>query len=165
MNEIEWVKNFLQYPDLDECKIINIYRFTLIWNLFETKCCNKDAKISKVSEYLENTELNFSSQIILKVWKHFKTRYVKNNDISDSFNSFEFKNDSIKESVKTILKKENPTLSEKLDSLLKICFRLRNNLYHGEKAVEKLYQQNKNFEMANTFLMELIEVKTNRRIN
>ena len=55
--------------------------------------------------------------------------------------------------------KEETTNQEKLQSLLYIAFRLRNNLFHGSKEVEKLYEQNENFKQINSLLMVIIEQK------
>jgi len=52
---------------------------------------------------------------------------------------------------------ENPSCEEMIEALLKIAFRLRNNLFHGEKQIEKLYEQNENFKQINLLLMNLIE--------
>ena len=54
---------------------------------------------------------------------------------------------------------ESSSNQEKMEALLRIAFRLRNNLYHGEKEVSKLYDQNENFKQINRLLMALIDAK------
>jgi len=65
---------------------------------------------------------------------------------------------SCKEKVKKILLRgDDATPQEKAEALIKIIFRLRNNLFHGEKDVGKLYEQNESFAYANQFLLNIVE--------
>ena len=68
-------------------------------------------------------------------------------ETTSTFDSFEFKSGDKKDVVKRILLEgESSSNQEKMEALLRIAFRLRNNLYHGEKEVSKLYDQNENFK-------------------
>jgi len=93
------------------------------------------------------------------VFDYFKNRYVTNGQPTDPYKTFEFKSKKIKSDVFGYLSRETPSNEQKLKALLCIAFRLRNNLFHGQKQVDKLYEQNENFKQINLFLMNLIENK------
>ena len=65
-----------------------------------------------------------------------------------------------KEFIQNKLCDSTPSIKDKIQSILYIAFRLRNNLYHGEKDVSTLYDQNENFKQINLFLMEVIDKKS-----
>jgi hypothetical protein len=103
------------------------------------------------------------SNLLNEIFQYFKNRYIENGDANDIFNRFDFGREpastTYKNFVKDRLLKEETTNQEKLQSLLYIAFRLRNNLFHGSKEVEKLYEQNENFKQINSLLMVIIEQK------
>jgi len=164
--EKQWLESNRYYGELDESKLTSIFYFTLIWNLFESECCNKFARIdihpqqlaTKYSEGLDSSMMN-------EVWRHFQHRYIKKGKPSRLFKDFVFKSNDKKDWVEVVLKANDAaSRQDKMEALLRIAFRLRNNLYHGEKDVRKLYEQNENFRQINRLLMALIEAKQGRRV-
>ena len=158
-NEKLWLEAHQYYPDLDESKLTSIFYFTLIWNLFEKNCCDENAQIN---EHAPGLAVSHSESIseLPSIWRHFQTRYVHDGETTSTFDSFEFKSGDKKDVVKRILLEgESSSNQEKMEALLRIAFRLRNNLYHGEKEVSKLYDQNENFKQITRLLMALIDAK------
>lgn len=165
MNELEWLKANRYYPeDIDESKLKNIFYFTLIWNLFEKECCNSDAKInSDPKEIAEKVYDRIETELLDQVFEYFQNRYVNEGKTNNLFENFKFgKNGNdgkvYKEFVKDKLT-EDSEQKNKVQALLYIAFRLRNNLYHGIKDVSKLYGQNENFRQINVLMMHIIDVK------
>ncbi len=166
MNELEWLKSNRYYAeDIDETRLKNIFYFTLVWNIFEKECCNNDAKInSDPKQIAEKVQDKLDTQLTDGVFDYFKDRYIKDGVTNELFNGFKFgKNGSDGEIYKAFVKDklimENPTQQEKIQALLYIAFRLRNNLYHGIKNVSRLYEQNENFRQINTLIMSIIDKK------
>ena len=161
MDEVlKWIQK-KYYNELNEQKIKEILYFTLIWNIFENKCCDRNAKISTHPRKIAQNINGVSEQKINQIFDYFKNRYIANGTINKIFKDFSFdKNNSFneyKKFVKEKLEAQKVILKEQIQVLLYIAFRLRNNLYHGVKDVKKLYEQNENFRQINIFLMEIID--------
>lgn len=161
MQEKEWLQNNRYYSELDEDKLKSVLYFSLIWNVYEKELCDKDGKIRQhPEEHSETFAEKLNSNLLAGVFGYFKNRYVSNNGLpTEHFNTFEFQIEQVKTEVYGYLSSANPSNKDKLKALLCIAFRLRNNLFHGIKDVEKLYEQNENFRQINLLLMNLIENK------
>lgn len=161
MTELEWLQNNRYYHELDESKLKSVFYFGLIWNVYEKELCDQDGKIRQHSEdhsmiFAEKLNPN----LLARVFGYFKNRYVSNNGLpTEHFKTFEFQIEHVKTEVYGYLSSANPSNRDKLKALLCIAFRLRNNLFHGIKDVDKLYEQNENFRQINLLLMNLIENK------
>lgn len=160
-NELSWFgKGYYPNRLIDESKLKNIFYFTLVWSSFEYKCCNRSGAIGrskeiakKISESKESKEIE---EIANRVYKYFKDRYIKGGETTKHFENFKFSDK--KKEVEDTLKNEAPSFEDKLRSLLYIAFRLRNNLYHGEKWEYDLPEQNENFKQINRFLAKIVDV-------
>lgn len=169
MSEKQWLENNRYYPAIDETKLTSIFYFSLVWNIFEKECCDKYAEIGfhpRCLSKLLSDKVNMA--LVDTVFMYFKNRYVVNAKINSIFNGFQFgreNNDGqvYKDFTRKVLINHNPSNQEKLQALLYIAFRLRNNLFHGIKEVEKLYEQNENFKQINSLLMAIIEQKSHCR--
>lgn len=165
MSEKQWLESNRYYPTIEEEKLKSIFYFSLVWNIFEKECCHKNASIGNhPKNFADKLSNNIDSNLLNEIFQYFKNRYIENGDANDIFNRFDFGREpassTYKNFVKDRLLKEETTNQEKLQSLLYIAFRLRNNLFHGIKDVEKLYEQNENFKQINSLLMAIIEQKS-----
>lgn len=162
MFEKNWIKTKYYYDSLQESKISNILYFGLIWSIFEDEVCNNNAKIDSsrsLSLKLVNALDSTSKTTISKIWNYFTNRYInEDGSVKEMFTSFKFNQNDDKQFVEYALKKrKNASYEEKSEAILRIVFRLRNNLLHGEKDVSALYSQNENFKNANKFLILFID--------
>lgn len=157
--EKEWFVSNRYYPELDDSKLRSIFYFSLIWNIYEKELCDKYAHIQTHPDLHSQKYHNQVDQNILdSVFEYFKKRYILDGQPTDLFKAFKFeKSPVIKNEVLEYLKSEELSSENKLTALLYIAFRLRNNLFHGEKAVFQLYDQNENFRQINLLLMHLID--------
>lgn len=162
-NEFDWLKKYKSYGEFSLAKISSILIFSYIWNIFEKDVCNKNAQIRNVSQYIDSLlYIEKRNEVIDDLWNYFKNRYTDKNNFSDKFESFVFNDDCIKEKVKESLLNTSATTTEKMETMLRIVFRLRNNLFHGEKDITRLYEQNELFYKANhllTIVLDLISHK------
>jgi hypothetical protein len=60
--------------------------------------------------------------------------------------------------LRRALSNENVDRSDLASALLLIVYRYRNNLFHGEKWLYQMRDQNDNFAQANSVLMRAIEL-------
>lgn len=160
MFEKEWLKNNRYYYQIDETKLNSIFYFSLIWNIYEKELCGKEGSIrvhpkQHSAQYAEK----INQELLSQVFDYFHNRYVLNGIRTEKYESFEFKSENIKKEVFEYLTLNKPTVKQMLNALLLIAFRLRNNLFHGEKQVEMLYEQNENFAQINSILTHLIDIK------
>lgn len=160
MSEKEWLKSNRSYVDLDEQQLTSIFYFPLIWNIFEKELCNKNAKIGTHPDNISSDYAALiDSEVLSGVFSHFKKRYIRDGKATSLFKNFEFKTPSTIKGETFDILNSSDCATLQLKALLYIAFRLRNNLYHGEKEVNKLYEQNENFKQINLLLMALIDKK------
>lgn len=160
MIEKEWLESNRNYVDLNELRLTSIFYFPLIWNIFEKELCNKRAYIKPHAKNISRKYAALvNAEVLSNVFSYFKERYISDEQETSLFTNFEFQDCEIKKETLKILKSSDNTNILQLKALLYIAFRLRNNLFHGEKDVNKLYEQNENFKQINLLLMALIDKK------
>jgi len=157
MNELNWIKQEFGLLSLESQEIQHILNFGLVWNIFE---CLVSSAIRDSESLAQTYSDKIDYDILDNVFQHFKTRYIDNYVETTNFTNFKFNPNDGKEIVSAILKDSNPTNQKKLEAILKIIFRLRNNLFHGEKDIQTIPSQNENFKYANMLLMEIIQKRT-----
>lgn len=169
ISEKEWLEQNWIHDILDEKKIQSILYFTLIWNIFERKVCKKDVSISNYrTEIVDRYFEQLDEVLVDNIFGYFKERYLDNsNSVNSVFENFKFNivgsENFYKATVRNSILARNPSKQEKIEALLFIISRLRNNLYHGEKKTKEFYGQNDNFRQANLLLMEIIQVYKERQ--
>ena len=61
--------------------------------------------------------------------------------------------------MKAIIENNSSTVEDKLLFCLFSAYRVRNNLFHGEKEPKKMWEQNDLFEQTNSLLIKALEAK------
>lgn len=164
----------LGYPnEISEEKIESILWFGIVWSLFEKICCKNWAKINKHTPMWAKNVDEIDTRILNAAWSHFQERYISEGKPKHSFEdpNFNFCPNDKKEWVEKILKLGHEASDrEKCEALLRIIFRLRNNLFHGVKkiygkrGIDELYDQERNFYHANRLLLEFVKLKRSGNI-
>lgn len=168
-NELEWINQFFDNAvDVQNDGIERVRNFVLLWNMFETFGCNKNANIRTIRIAVENINatVQISNEMLNPFVDYFNDRYFNDNSTSkEIFEGLKFRGgDDIqaKEEVRLILTRQIHESKEVLKGLLFILFRFRNNLFHGEKEVVLLNTQISNFSYANRLLANVLDLmKTN----
>ncbi|MDD2219333.1 MAG: hypothetical protein PHS63_04515 [Desulfoplanes sp.] len=165
MSERVWLQKNRHYPLIDETKMQSIFYFGLIWNLFERECCENFATITIHPRELADvfTE-SLPLELITPIFEYFKDRYIHNDKPNTIFKNFRFgpngnSGAEYKGFVQDALMDDPFHKRRAVQALLYIAFRLRNNLFHGEKEINTLYQQNESFKHINRLLMAIIQLK------
>jgi len=160
--EMDWIKRHYIYDSLESNKIGSILYFGIIWASFEDEVCRNVANISQshnLSISFVNSAIPAQKAKLTKIWKYFTARYIESNTTNQIFHDFKFNANDNKPFVQYALLKQNrATYEEKAEAIIRIVFRLRNNLLHGQKNIDLLYGQNDNFKQANILLTMLIDM-------
>jgi hypothetical protein len=135
-----------------------------MWSLFESKVCEKHASVGKIKSFtkrLSGTK-SLKQEYLDPYLLYFQKRYLRNGKTNDRFDKLRISSD-YREHVESVLKKEETEKSSIVLVLLIIIYRLRNNLFHGEKPILTLHDQNINFNVANRFLAKVLDLHKNIR--
>lgn len=164
-NELEWINHFFDNAiDVQNEGIERVRNFVLLWNMFETFGCNKNANIRTIRTAVENINatVQISNEMLEPFVDYFAGRYFNDNGTSkEIFEGLKFRGgDDIqaKEEVRLILTRQIYESKEVLKGLLFILLRFRNNLFHGEKQVVLLNTQISNFSYANRLLANVLDI-------
>ena len=144
MCEKEWLQCYYDFSNLNNIESISY--FTLIWNVFEKKCCAGYARMDIHPQRIANAT-HATDKIVEEVFNYFKNRYISVENLdTEYFKQFKFP-EAKKNEVRNIFLTPSVDKENKVLALLYIAFRLRNNLYHGEKEVNNLYAWNAPYKL------------------
>ena len=169
--EIEWINQFFDNAiDLQQTEgIERIKNFALFWNMFENFACSNYANVRKLEDFV--VELNertaITNELVDSYVEYFIDRYtVENNHINIEGLQFRGSLDDIRARGKilAVLSREVIFPKEKLEALLLILLRFRNNLFHGNKEIVNLNNQLTNFTIANKLLAEVLMLMKNNHL-
>lgn len=163
---IKWINKYYGAPhSVDYAYLKDVLCFTLIWNIFESELCNKEAnfvsikkgfdKYAKDSTVKPANYLEFACEY--RVWLQGTTcdKLFYDRKLSKIENS-------IWEEIHNFIKSTGCTQSDIL-TMLYISFRLRNNLFHGNKEVSRLYVFVDLFDVTNRLLSRILDDTRGRR--
>lgn len=150
----QWLNN--KYgTDFSEDDLKNIKDFSLIWNVFEDNICGQNFSIQRLQENLSKRNINVN--LFATHLEYFKNRYTENGAFTNRFQFLYFRPNDKQQLVENVLLGNDTNPNNIILSIAIIVFRFRNNLFHGLKEMQFIDQQNKNFEIANSFLITLID--------
>lgn len=158
--------------ELIYCSSINdieeIMNFALLWNMFEGRIFGKYIKKSGIDEKTPKIAKYIKEEVIDDAFSYFKNRYVEEEEGKYKFKHLYLDRTLNKTAIETIyetLKVNSCMKEEKVKIILYIIYRLRNNLFHGEKEAYELYAQNEMFGVCNSFIIECLKHENLIRIN
>lgn len=133
-----------------------IFNFAMIWNLFEDSCMDNFAQISTVDDFVNTLPSNLNLDVNI-IFDYFKDRYKVVDNIYNIESLLWRRNENTYRNF--VIEKFRDTQcshQDKIKAVLYIIFRLRNNLFHGEKDIAIINEQKQTFVLVNKFLMDLI---------
>lgn len=156
-----WIsKNWEGAREFSDEAISSVASFTLLWSYFEDHFFEKNFKLEKIQDFTDQcymqTELVESLD---EQWIFFRDRYFTNGScnfyklftLDDSLP----KGSSLKAYKKVLVALE--TNNDVMYAVLVIVYRIRNNLFHGNKPLETLNEQVSLLENAYKALMVIME--------
>ena len=161
MNPIEWLEqNAPGFSVLTEQEREAITHFALLWSFFEARVLNKSANSHAILALTHkwSSQACLDASIFEDSLQYFQQRYFSGYTESQHFRSLKLRNNDCPELVKAVLKSDNQNPADRVAVLLIIVFRLRNNLFHGNKWADGIRGQLGNFTHANSTLMKALSV-------
>jgi hypothetical protein len=169
-----WLKqhigNFYEFDNRDS--LSHIRDFTIIWSRFEASLCEKKACCKSIRKAirdlgqskLDNLDCNKYRNFFINRAEHSIAEYLTKlglkipSSLSSPMGSKKNDNDKIYDSIKNLLEGESMNSVEVATALSYICYRIRNNTFHGNKETRSLLDR-KVFNAVNHFLVEIIDLK------
>lgn len=132
--------------------------FSFLWSLFEGMEMNRNCNVQTIRRYVTDLEqqgglVDFDCETYLE---YLKSRYYQNGEVTDNFHHLHLERNNNPGEVMEALSNEDATHEVKVIGCLIVIYRLRNNLFHGEKWQYQLQDQRNNFVFANEFLKSLM---------
>ncbi len=162
MNIEEWLTQYAyRYADLSMIDRKMIEQFSLLWSFFEYRVLGASANVPKIMKKVH--ELDRASAIAndcsSSALEYFRDRYSTGGDTNQKFDALRFGNADRKRLVQDVITSRKSDAVSVVQSLLIISYRLRNNLFHGEKWAYGLQDQCDNFRNASTVLIEVMNLQ------
>lgn len=153
-DSISWINQHLN-SRLEREELTSIRDFSLMWNLFENVACGRRFDYIRIKILIADSHLradDFKNFI-----QYFRDRYVQDDGSMDSrfFHLRISSNNS--PLVEAVLTGANSDNDDIILAGVVIIYRLRNNLFHGEKAIRELHTQTDNFNTANQFIATFLD--------
>ena len=136
-----------------------IFDFAFLWSLFEAKVMNNFARADRIREKVDE----WSEAGILEAalyddeLAYFRARYFADGALTYHFPHLHLRPADHPDLVEAVVAGMNNDPRDRILALLMIVWRLRNNLFHGEKWTYELRDQFNNFRHANRVLMRVLE--------
>ncbi|AXM98056.1 hypothetical protein ACU5P1_04960 [Pseudomonas plecoglossicida] len=133
--------------------------FSMIWSFFEgTRLggCGGMRTIRRFAGSLE-AQGTIGRCEINTYLPYLKQRYTENGDLNYRFHHLHIDRSGNPPEITDTLQKNNTSEKTKLIGCLGVIFRLRNNLFHGEKWQYELREQEQNFSNATSFLLKCMQ--------
>jgi hypothetical protein len=159
MNPMEWLTRHIPgFADLEPEEREAIMHFTLLWSLFEARALNRAASSGAIDALARRLvrDRRVDAEGFAEPLVYFRNRYFQKGIPTHHYNFLNLRRNDQPDLVRAVLGGNNETFADYLSVLLIVVYRLRNNLFHGEKWVYGLRAQRANFEHVNKILMSTL---------
>jgi hypothetical protein len=137
-----------------------IQDFSMLWSFFEGTKLDGKANITAIRKYIKSIK-SIDSLYRLNVadyLEYLRNRYFANGSFTGFYSDLHLeKTKGAAEIVDRMLQSNSISKADELIGCLTIIYRLRNNLFHGDKWHYQLQGQYDNFMRANELLMAFME--------
>jgi hypothetical protein len=154
-----WIRDyFAVLVDLDYDELRPVLSFSLIWNLFETLACHRNADATRIRRAVDAAHRHepLDQAKYMKYVDYFRERYLSDGDLQGMFGVLIMRDQESQFVVRRVLLGETKDTDNIVYGLLLIAHRIRNNLFHGNKGIETLPRQTDLFCVVNRLLTEFI---------
>lgn len=158
---LEWLSNRVPgFTNLSSEERDAIVDFSFLWSLFEGKVMDGRCDVPRIRNYVLGLEQQGRLQIIDSepYMGYLKNRYYTDGEVTDYFRGLHLERSGNPKEVLEALSNEEVSIEVKVMGCLIIIYRLRNNLFHGEKWQYDLQGQKNNFLDENRYLKCLMDL-------
>lgn len=153
--------DLLQARPFHQNQYDNLCRFMIYFSLAESKLTSMAAGLGGTDALAQELVVHngMDSQAIDDCYRYFIRRYRDSPDSDYRFNKLappEYVKNAIRGRFVTLLQIQSPTIEDKISFVFKVIFRLRHNLFHGEKWSYNLEDREANFSHANNVLLSCL---------
>ncbi|WP_084376616.1 hypothetical protein [Pseudomonas mucidolens] len=148
--------SFRRLPDLDRRVIFD---FAFLWSLFEAQIMENHARTDRIRDRIDAWTLDrtLGAELYEGELAYFRNRYYADGELTHHFPHLKLRPSDHLSLVQEVVEGVNDPPRDRMLALLMIVWRLRNNLFHGEKWAYELRDQRENFSHANSILMRILE--------
>jgi hypothetical protein len=161
MNPIQWLEqNAPGFNALSEQERAAIAHFAILWSFFEARALS--ARGSSHAILAVTHEWSAKGHLAIEPFTesllYFQQRYYADGAETHYLAGLNLRANDCRDLVYAVLKGENTNPADSIAALLIIVYRLRNNLFHGEKWAYGIQGQLNNFTHANNTLMNALSI-------
>ena len=141
LNVLEWLNTYYENTkNFNDDKINAVRDFSLLWNLLESKLGNRNVNIQTLATIASTTYLIDSRKdFYISCLEYLKQRYINNNITNEFFDQLRFRATDKREFVANVFKQAETNPEKIIEALLIIIYRLRNNMFYGEKELNAIH--------------------------
>lgn len=160
MSAIEFLKQHVPgYSALNPEEQTAITEFTLLWSAMEGLLLKGNANPTSLAN--KAVEMDRHGGLDIAAYQsplaYFRARYFVNGTLNHRFDNLRFRANDRQELVEEVLSGKKTDQVSVLTALLLIVYRLRNNLFHGEKWKYGIKDQQSNFEAAADVMKSMLD--------
>lgn len=162
-----WLQNRVGVEALPGAAFDAAMKFALLWMYFEGQACGAEANSKRLRDFAKDLYSRKLDQLRGQLdgpWRFFRARYGDVQKDPERFIRRLGEPKRIKpedqQAIIHALAQDELDEVDKAIGLLLICFRIRNNLFHGTKQVQTLHQQQELFAQVSYVLTALIEARS-----
>lgn len=131
--------------------------FCVMWALFEgTELHGIEVAVDELQKVAQRTKANIQDKGIEVALCFWKQRYVCDGEINEKFDNLNLIHQPHKVLVSQVLLETEIDREKIIHALLIITYRIRNNLFHGNKDITQIRHQNANLDTASNFLKNIL---------
>lgn len=157
----EWLTHYAPgYATLKYSERQAVSYFCLLWSLFEAQQLQRAASPATIVKQVRQwqTQGRLHAKSFEEPLSYFTDRYFSNGDFTHFFHGLKFRPHDRRPLVERVLTGQAANLDDRIIALLLIVYRLRNNLFHGEKWSYGIAEQEGNFLNANQVLIGALQI-------
>ena len=167
MSAVDWItKHVRGGQHLPEETLALVADFTLIWALFEgTEAHGEDViVVDELQSIAERVSHDFSVQRLDEFVAFWSDRYIADGSTNHRFDRLNLTHGPHRALVENVLLKDDTSLANRVQAVLLITYRLRNNLFHGVKDIQHLDGQRDNLRYASDLLKTVLEARDRKSV-
>lgn len=152
---LEWLSHKVPgFVDLTAEERDAIDDFSFLWSLFEGKVMNRNCNLPRIRNFVQQLEEQGRLELleVEPYIVYLRNRYFREGEVTGHYYGLNLGVHNNTEEVLETLRNEDAPVVVKVIGCLIVIYRLRNNLFHGEKWQYNLEGQLDNFTHANDFL-------------